>query len=105
MANRKGTLIDLAGIYHDLPDRRRPGEKTMDVAVFYDLPDRRRPGEAIVVGSVGSTVYYKMRARDSGLGPPPVYRVWVATDPTQDPPPPSPVGSWVDKTIVATWST
>lgn len=106
MADVPGELVDVGFAYFDLPDRRRPGD-LVDMQPFsFSLPDRRRPAELATGGTGGGAViYYKLRARDSGLGPPPVYRVWVATDPTGSPPPPAPVGGWVDKTIVATWST
>lgn len=54
-------------------------------------------------GGPSITTYYQMRVKDSGTPPPAGYRGWVTTDPASDPPPPGPVGVWVDRVILATW--
>jgi hypothetical protein len=107
MADREGYLCPTNTT--DLPsakaDKRQPGLiQEFSTPQYFSLPDRRDAGYLAASSGGGAIVYYKLRARDDGAGPPPVYRVWVSTDSTSTPPAPSPIGAWVDKTIIAKWS-
>ncbi len=63
-------------------------------------------GLAATWGGGGSTVvtHYKLRVRDDGAGPPAVYREWESTDFNSAVPAPPPIGSWVERAVLAEWT-
>jgi hypothetical protein len=90
------------------PDKRRGAYYlTTTLPLGAAKPDKRREGVSINIGTGGGTTvtnHYKLRARDNGLGPPAVYTEWESTDYLSNPTA-TPVGAWVEKTILAYWTT
>lgn len=112
MADVAGALLTTPTPSAGLPDRGADGYiiTTSPYTAGSGLPDKRRGAYATSLGAGGggpgpSIQHYKLRARDNGLGPPAVYREWESTDYTSSPPAPPPVGVWVEKTILAHWTT
>jgi hypothetical protein len=68
----------------------------------------RGPEATVISGGSGpgpvTVQHYKLRARDNGLGPPAAYTEWESTSYTSNPTA-TPVGAWVEKTILAHWTT
>jgi hypothetical protein len=110
MADVAGSLLTSATPGSGKPDKRKAGYySTTTLPLGSAKPDKRKLGTVLNLGSGGggpATVHhYKLRARDNGAGPPAVYREWESTDYTSSPPPPAPIGAWVEKTILAHWTT
>jgi hypothetical protein len=100
------TKLDVPVDFQDLGGAAENEALTkLDVPVdFQDLGGAAESFNPFEGGSgPGVTTYYQMRVKDSGTPPPAGYRGWVTTDPASDPPPPGPVGVWVDRVILATW--
>lgn len=108
MADVAGSLLTASTPGSGKPDKRKAGYySTTTLPLSSGKPDKRKLGTVINLGSGGGTTvthHYKLRARDNGLGPPAVYTEWESTDYTSSPPGP-PVGAWVEKTILAHWTT
>jgi hypothetical protein len=102
MADRDGNLVPTPAFCAANPNKRWD-VLVQDTPIYYDQSDKRRPGPGISFPP--TVVYYLLRARDNGAGPPAVYQTWTSTDPNDTPPnPPAPIGAWVETTIIKKWT-
>lgn len=104
MADLAGGLIPEGVVASGTQDKRTSGLDAVGGS-FFSTPDKHYTGGYNSFTQGGTTVWwYNLRVRDSGLGPPAVYRYWTSTDPDSAVPGASPIGSWVERTILDSWT-